>query len=183
MQTYINKMKQEWGEVIKQTPLHIKSLSAKLSKEYAESLSESFYAIVLLDPETELFLTNEQVEKHLKMALVHWTRDVLSCSFEQVEKMVTILQQVREVHSRIGIPVQLVEMGERTLKKLIFTCISELDCNSADKMALCQYIIVSIDLAMEVMARVFSFSEKKANRDDENYRIFSFIEGAECLYA
>jgi diguanylate cyclase len=179
MQIYISKMKQEWTALIEQTSPRVRMLSAELARQHAVTLSEAFYGVVLSDPEAEIFLSSEQVEKHLKMALVRWTENVLSCTQEQVGSMIIAQQHVGEVHARIGIPVQLVEMGARVLKKLIFSHIKRLDCSPADKVELCQFIIVSIDLAMEIMARVFSFSENSASREEENYRIFSLLENAE----
>ncbi|HBR1414444.1 TPA: diguanylate cyclase [Klebsiella pneumoniae] len=179
MQTYISKMKQEWITLIEHTPPNVRRLSAELARQHAGELSEAFYGVVLSDPEAEVFLTNDQVEKQLKMALARWTENVLSCTPEQVEHMITVQQHVGEVHARIGIPVQLVEMGARILKKLIFSHIQTLECSPADKVELCQFIIVSIDLAMEIMSRVFSFSENSATREEENYRIFSLLDNAE----
>ncbi|KIH30552.1 diguanylate cyclase, partial [Escherichia coli] len=39
--------------------------------------------------------------------------------------------------------------------------------------------INSIDIAMEVMTRAFTFSDSSASKEDENYRIFSLLENAE----
>ena len=52
---------------------------------------------------------------------MHWTENILSCHPEQVEHMITAQQHVGEVHARISIPIQLVEMGTRTLKAYLFT--------------------------------------------------------------
>lgn len=179
MKTYLSKMKLEWTKLIEGTPPEVRELSAELARKHAVSLSESFYQIVLSDPEAEVFLTSEQVETHLKKSLEQWTEHILSCPPENVEQMMSVQQHVGEVHARIGIPVQLVEMGARTLKKLIFSYISQLDCSAENKVELCRFIIVSIDLAMEIMSRVFSFSENSASREEENYRIFSLLENAE----
>lgn len=87
--------------------------------------------------------------------------------------MIALQQHVGEMHARIGIPAQIVEMGARTLKKLIFPLIQSPEYDRADRVALCRFVIVSIDLVMEIMSRVFSFSDNSASREDENYRIFS----------
>ncbi|ONG03321.1 diguanylate cyclase [Escherichia coli] len=41
------------------------------------------------------------------------------------------------------------------------------------------FSINSIDIAMEVMTRAFTFSDSSASKEDENYRIFSLLENAE----
>lgn len=179
MKTYLSKMQQEWRELIESTSPEVRSLAAEIAREHAVSLSQQFYDIVLNDPEAEVFLSNEQVEKHLKQALARWTENVLTCTPEGIEQMIAVQQHVGEMHARIGVPVQLVEMGARTLKKLLFPLIQAPAYDSADRAALCRFVVVSIDLAMEIMSRVFSFSETGASREDENYRIFSLLENAE----
>ncbi|GKX56621.1 diguanylate cyclase DosC [Leminorella grimontii] len=181
MKTYLSKMKQEWAELIESTSPEVLSLAAKIAREHAVPLSQTFYEIMLDDPEAEVFLTNEQVEKYLKPALAEWTENVLTCTQDNIDQMISVQQHVGEVHARIGIPVQLVEMGARTLKKLLFPLIQtmEYDCTDRDRVALCRFAVVSIDLAMEIMSRVFSFSDNSASREDENYRIFSLLENAE----
>ena len=131
MKNYFSKMKQEWTDLIESITPEVRSLTSELARQHSESLSLKFYQIVLSDPEAEAFLTNEQVEKHLKKALAMWTEQVLSCTPDDVDKIITVQQHVGEVHARIGIPLQIVEMGARALKKLIFPLIAELDCDSA----------------------------------------------------
>ncbi|EPC3566545.1 hypothetical protein LGM22_28150 (plasmid) [Klebsiella quasipneumoniae subsp. quasipneumoniae] len=70
-------------------------------------------------------------------------------------------------------------MGARALKKLIFPLIAELDCDSAVKVDMCHFTMASIDLAQEIMSRVFSSSDSNASREDENYRIFALLENVE----
>lgn len=179
MQTYLSKMKQEWTDLIQTTSPQVREQSSALAQQHSASLSLEFYNVILSDPEAAAFLTNEQVEKQLKKALALWTEYILSCTPDKVDEMITAQQKIGEVHARIGIPVQIIEMGARTLKKLIFPLIEELNCDPSDKVELCRFIIVSIDLAMEIMGRVFSFGDGGASRDDENYRIFSLLENAE----
>ena len=179
MQTYLSKMKQEWTDLIQNTSQKVREHSATLAQQHSASLSLGFYNVILSDPEAAAFLTNEQVEKQLKKALAVWTENILSCTPDKVEEMITAQQKIGEIHARIGIPVQIVEMGARTLKKLIFPLIEGQNCRPSDRVELCRFIIVSIDLAMEIMGRVFSFGEGGASREDENYRIFSLLEHAE----
>lgn len=75
MKTYLNKMKQEWAGLIESTSTEVRSLAAEIAREHAVSLSQTFYEIVLDDPEAEVFLTNEQIEKYLKQALARWTEN------------------------------------------------------------------------------------------------------------
>ena len=134
---------------------------------------------MLADPSAAEFLTTEQVERQLQEALRRWLIDVLSCRVEQVEEQMRAQQRAADVHARIGISVDLVEMGFRVLKKLLLPVITTSAHSPEVKLHIYHYAINSIDLAMEVMSRAYVFSEKNAAKEDENYRIFSLMENAE----
>ena len=75
---------------------------------------------MLADPSAAEFLTTEQVERQLQEALRRWLIDVLSCRVEQVEEQMRAQQRAADVHARIGISVDLVEMGFRVLKSCCY---------------------------------------------------------------
>jgi diguanylate cyclase len=179
METYLQKMKDEWAQLIGDTDPQVRLLAAEIAGEHAKVLSQEFYSVVLSDSQAADFLTNDQVERQLKSALQQWIIDVLSCPVEGVEQQIQVQQRVADVHARIGIPVDLVEMGFRVLKKLLFPVISASQQSSDIKLNVYHFAINSIDLAMEVMSRAFIFSENSAAKEDENYRIFSLLENAE----
>lgn len=176
---YLKRMKSEWVTLLEQTELHIRQQAADIAVANAHALSVEFYKVVLADSHAEEFLSNEQVEKQLKTALEKWIIDILSCQPEDIDTLMAAQHTVAEVHARIGIPVELVEMGFRVLKKLLYPVIIYGPQASADKLQIYHYAINSIDLAMEVMSRAFSFSESSMAKEDENYRIFSLLENAE----
>lgn len=176
---YLQRMKNEWLALLDQTDPHIRQQAADIAVTHAQALSVEFYRVVLADPHAEEFLSNEQVEKQLKTALEKWLIDILSCNVDDVDGLMAAQHTVAEVHARIGIPVELVEMGFRVLKKILYPVIIYGPQPSADKLQIYHFAINSIDLAMEVMSRAFSFSESSMAKEDENYRIFSLLENAE----
>lgn len=179
MEMYLQRMKSEWISLIQQTEPHIRNQAAEIALAHAHALSDEFYKVVLADPHAEEFLSNEQVERQLKSALEKWIVDILSCQEANVDTLIKAQHTVAEVHARIGIPVELVEMGFRVLKKLLYPVIIDSPQVSTDKLQIYHFSINSIDLAMEVMSRAFSFSESSLAKEDENYRIFSLLENAE----
>lgn len=179
METYLKAMKDEWVHLLEQTDPHIRLLSTELGKTHAHMLSMEFYRIVLTDPHAEEFLSNDQVERHLKSALKRWITEVLSCTIDDIDHLIEVQQRVAQVHARIGIPVEIVEMGFRVIKKLLFPVINASPNLPTEKLEMYHYSINSIDLAMEVMSRAFTFSDLSATKEDENYRIFSLLENAE----
>ncbi|MGK3226946.1 diguanylate cyclase [Enterobacter soli] len=179
METYLQTVRDEWIQLINDTDPRVHQLATDIASEHALILSREFYSIVLADPNVAEFLTTEQVEKQLREALRRWLIDVLSCTTEQVEEQMRAQQRAADVHARIGISVDLVEMGFRVLKKLLLPVINSSPHSSELKLGIYHYAINSIDLAMEVMSRAYVFSENSAAKEDENYRIFSLMENAE----
>lgn len=179
MDTYLQTVKDEWVQLINETEPHIHQVTAQLARDHATVLIAEFYRVVLADPIVSEFLTTEQVERQLQEALRRWLVDVLSCQVGQVEEQIRAQQRAADVHARIGISVDLVEMGFRVLKKLLLPIINATPHPSDVKLSVYHYAINSIDLAMEVMSRAYVFSENNAAKEDENYRIFSLMENAE----
>ncbi|MFW0766637.1 diguanylate cyclase [Trabulsiella odontotermitis] len=179
MQSYVARVKEEWLGLIRETEPHIHEMARELGEDNAQNLSEIFYSNILTDPQAVDFLTNEQVETHLKKSLVMWLKRVLSCSENDVDELIAIQQHVGEIHARIGIPIQLVDMGARILKRNLIPLIIERSGSDNDKIKLLSFSLSSIDLALEIMARTFTFGESSSMKEDENYRIFSLLENAE----
>ncbi|WLI78995.1 diguanylate cyclase [Kosakonia sp. H02] len=179
METYLKSMKGEWLSLLEKADMHIRLLTADVAHTHAHALSEEFYRIVLTDPHAREFLSNAQVERHLKSALERWVMEVLSCTPDDVDRLIQLQHTIAEVHARIGISVELVEMGFRVLKKILYPVIIATPYEPDEKLKIYHHAINSIDLAMEVMSRAFSFSEHSSAKEDENYRIFSLLENAE----
>ena len=179
MEMYFKRMKDEWNGLVEQADPLIRAKAAEIAVAHAHYLSIEFYRIVRIDPHAEEFLSNEQVERQLKSAMERWIINVLSAQVDDVERLIQIQHTVAEVHARIGIPVEIVEMGFRVLKKILYPVIFSSDYSAAEKLQVYHFSINSIDIAMEVMTRAFTFSDSSASKEDENYRIFSLLENAE----
>ena len=124
METYLQTVKEEWVKLINETDPDVHRLATELARDNATPLVAEFYRVVLADPSAAEFLTTEQVERQLQEALRRWLIDVLSCRVEQVEEQMRAQQRAADVHARIGVSVDLVEMGFRVLKKLLLPVIT-----------------------------------------------------------
>lgn len=180
MEMYFKRMKDEWTGLVEQADPLIRAKAAEIAVAHAHYLSIEFYRIVRIDPHAEEFLSNEQVERQLKSAMERWIINVLSAQVDDVERLIQIQHTVAEVHARIGIPVEIVEMGFRVLKKILYPVIFSSDYSAAEKLQVYHFSINSIDIAMEVMTRAFTFSDSSASKEDENYRIFSLPDQYLC---
>ena len=179
MEMYFKRMKDEWTGLVEQADPPIRAKAAEIAVAHAHYLSIEFYRIVRIDPHAEEFLSNEQVERQLKSAMERWIINVLSAQVDDVERLIQIQHTVAEVHARIGIPVEIVEMGFRVLKKILYPVIFSSDYSAAEKLQVYHFSFNSIDIDMEVLTRAFTFCDISASKEDENYRIFSLLENAE----
>ncbi|EER9981719.1 oxygen-sensing cyclic-di-GMP phosphodiesterase [Escherichia coli] len=127
MEMYFKRMKDEWTGLVEQADPPIRAKAAEIAVAHAHYLSIEFYRIVRIDPHAEEFLSNEQVERQLKSAMERWIINVLSAQVDDVERLIQIQHTVAEVHARIGIPVEIVEMGFRVLKKILYPVIFSSD--------------------------------------------------------
>lgn len=177
MDTWIGNVIREWDTLLLKTPEQARQRAARLAQVQSAGLSQAFYQSMFADPEAEAFLTNEQVETYLKKAFEGWIIQVLSAQPGQAEQLVALQRHVGEVHARIGVPVQVVAAGARVLKKTMLSLVEAND--GVETLAQASFIIISIDLAVEVMTRVFVLNEVSAAREEQNFRIFSLLENAE----
>ncbi|EEX9514690.1 ATP-binding cassette domain-containing protein [Escherichia coli] len=132
MEMYFKRMKDEWTGLVEQADPLIRAKAAEIALAHAHYLSIEFYRIVRIDPHAEEFLSNEQVERQLKSAMERWIINVLSAQVDDVERLIQIQHTVAEVHARIGIPVEIVEMGFRVLKKILYPVIFSSDYSAAE---------------------------------------------------
>ncbi|EHM47198.1 diguanylate cyclase [Yokenella regensburgei] len=179
MQSYVARVREEWLELLRDTDSDVQASAKALADAHARALSEVFYQRMLADPQAEEFLSNDQVETRLKKSLALWIQRVLACKADEVDALIALQQHVGEIHARIGIPIQLVDMGARVIKKNLIPIIIAEGGREDEKMKLLSFTLCSIDLAMEIMSRTFTFGESSSLKDDENYRIFSLLENAE----
>ena len=65
METYLQKMKDEWAQLITDTDPQVRLIASEIAREHAKALSQEFYSVVLSDSQAAEFLTNDQVERQL----------------------------------------------------------------------------------------------------------------------
>ncbi|WP_188692184.1 GGDEF domain-containing protein [Bowmanella pacifica] len=83
---------------------------------------DKFYDVLLSDPGSAKFLSNELVEQRLKTSMTKWLRETTKPKTkEYVVDSMRYHQSVGEVHARAEIPMSLVDVGMTILKGEIFT--------------------------------------------------------------
>lgn len=82
---------------------------------------DQFYSVLLSDKSSASFLDNKVVEGRLKAQLKKWIKETLSAKEgSQIHDSIRAHQKVGEVHSRVEIPMALVDSGMTIIKEEIF---------------------------------------------------------------
>ncbi len=117
-----------------------------------QSYVDKFYSVLLSDPASAQFLDNQTVEVRLKKQLQLWLKETLSPKREdQVKESLRAHLKVGEVHSRVEIPMTLVDAGMTIIKEGIIHTI--LVSNLSQKQAVDSVILVNkiLDAAMSLI--------------------------------
>lgn len=170
----------EWRKCILFYPKELRLVVRDLAFAHAEALAAYFYEHMLIDPAAKLFLSNERVQASLMGSMQQWIQQVFSVDEDADFKAVVELQhKVGEVHARIDLPIHLVLLGARTLKrKFALLLQSELELSTEAHRFAFEYVSDSVDIAMEVMSRAYGKSHDRKSRAEESYRLFSAVHNA-----
>ena len=89
----------------------------QLAEQESAELARYFYAQMLADPQSAMFLSHDQVKTRLSASMQRWVCNVFRAPDEP--RFIEVIEQQRkvgEIHARIEIPVSLVLRGARALK-------------------------------------------------------------------
>lgn len=79
METHLQKMKDEWAQLICDTDTQVCLLAAGIAGQHAKARSQKCYNVVLSDSQAADFFMNERGERPLKSALRQRFIDLFSC--------------------------------------------------------------------------------------------------------
>ncbi len=84
--------------------------------------AEGFYRVLMEDSSSKKFLTTQLVENHLKTELQRWLLLTLSAKHKEtdIQEVVAKQHQVGEVHSRVEVPMGLVNSAMVVIKEVLF---------------------------------------------------------------
>ncbi|MEW6310892.1 MAG: diguanylate cyclase [Pseudomonadota bacterium] len=154
----------------------------QLAEQESAELARYFYAQMLADPQSAMFLSHDQVKTRLSASMQRWVCNVFRAPDEP--RFIEVIEQQRkvgEIHARIEIPVSLVLRGARALKHRLRELLEEQGLDEPLRRQAARLGADIIDLAIEIMCFAFSQSHDRNSRAEEAYRLFSVSQniGAE----
>ncbi len=136
----------------------------------ADALADAFYGAMMADAETGRMLDQELVSRRLRASMARWVTEL----FEPAAPIDALLQaQARTgaIHARVGVPVDWVSRGARTLKRAIADAVVAGDLPRARLAEAISYVHETIDIAIERMDGAHARDTARLVRADESYRL------------
>jgi len=174
--TMDKKDSMQWKDKLRGIPKTLRNKIEKLVNEHAESLANAFYEHMLSNPETKIFLTNQEVKTRLSFSMQAWLKQLFKSNLEQeAEKFKRTQKKVGDIHARINLPVHLVLRGAMILKNELYKYIADDEDFTQERLKAYYYCAWLIDYAMELMSAAYSHSHDRKMKAEESYRLFSAV--------
>lgn len=162
---------QAWHDTLAETPEQVRRQVFDRVDPAAEAHADGFYTALLAHGEASKMLDHDLVNRRLRASMAKWLRGLFSGEMS-VGDIVARQQHIGEVHARIGVPIDLVAVAARVLKRAITSelCTGDL---ARDQLPLAiQYVHEMIDLAIDAMNTAYTSNAHRMARSDEAYRLF-----------
>ena len=162
----------EWRALIRQTSPDVHTILTGLSDDEIRHLVTVFYDYMLSHAESALFLNTEQVSTRLSGSMFDWLRSVLGSAYEDLPLLLAKQREIGVVHSRIGLPIDLVNRGARKLKEELYQLLKSKADYSVSLLsdAIC-FSSLAMDTALEAMTVSYSPSYQNSLHTQEQYRL------------
>lgn len=167
----------EWQALLSQTSPKVDEILTALSDKEIHHLVNVFYDYMLSHHESELFLNTEQVSTRLSHSMFHWLRSVLGSAREDLQQLLEKQRAIGIVHARIGLPIDLVARGARTLKNELYGLLKAKATIPPALLsdALC-FSSLAMDTAIEAMTAAYSPGHQSSMQAQEQYRLLSIYD-------
>lgn len=167
----------EWQNLIQNFEQNVRRAAIEIASANKSDLATYFYDIMLQDPIASSYLTHDQVKNNLHASLQTWVVEILDLTPESdFTEMVIKQNHIGLVHARVKMPVHVVLRGARALKVRYSQLINNAEFEAHKKLAIYDYISLSIDFAMEIASSAYSDAQDRNARAQESYRLFALTQ-------
>lgn len=139
-----------------------------------QDLAGVFYSHMMTHSVAASYLSPKTVQEHLKPGLERWM-EVLLCqnSLQELEVALAMQHHVGEIHARAEIPINLVAMGFRLIKREINIRLLASSLKRESMVNAILRVDALMDIALEEMSNAYVHSHEKGVRNEEAFRLFS----------
>ncbi|GAN55756.1 diguanylate cyclase [Tanticharoenia sakaeratensis] len=163
----------EWQKRLARVAPDIASLVASVVESHADACVETFYSVLLTQPDATDFLSHQMVNTQLRAGLHKWLLTLFSRKTPDANVLVATQARIGAAHARIHVPIHIVMQGARLLKGVIRQFLFERDLSRDTLFRAISHVGDMIDIAVEFMSQAFVQDLQKGAVADEAYRLVS----------
>lgn len=166
-----------WALAREATPQAVREHVATLVRPRADALADAFYSAMMADGETGAMLDHDLVSRRLRASMARWVVALFEPD-APIEALLEAQARTGAVHARVGVPLEWVSRGARTLKRAIAAAVVEGDLPRRRLGEAVSYVHETIDIAIERMDAAHARDSDRLARSDESYRLQFLAQNA-----
>jgi diguanylate cyclase len=152
----------------------IEQLHKKISKQ-GQNISNHFYDTLITVGEVAQYFTEDEVKQTHKDKVCEWVLDVFRIrNDKEIEEYILHQLEIGHVHARVHVPLHLMNLANRTLKREISKAI--IDVNTKGNSARDIYTVINmlLDTALAVMSESY-FDDVMVEQRDKQSLYFNVV--------
>lgn len=165
----------EWVEFSLSLTDEISEALITIANDKSSLLAEEFYRILLSDDDAARFLTSDMVQTQLRHSMAKWIIQALSLRGDALFEFANHQYSIGKVHSRIGIPANLVMKGMRVITRALLAYIQSAYPEQKISDIMQKYVFVAIQIASELMIYAYENHQVSETKTAESYRVHNLI--------
>ncbi len=146
----------------------IKQLHDKISKQ-GQEISSNFYDTLTSVGEAAQFFSTDEVKQKHKDKIYEWILDVFRIrNDKEIEEYILRQLEVGHVHARVHVPLHLMNLANRTLKREISKAIIAVNAKGNSARDIYTVITMLLDTALAVMSESYYDDVMVEQRDKQS---------------
>lgn len=163
-----------WGDILANTPVHIRATVQSVVESQAQVLSDRFYESLQDSPRSGQFLDPMVVEVRLRHSMRLWLTELFCMAPEGgLEAAVERQRRIGALHARIRLPIDLMAMGMRVLQRSIRAALSQTSLDSSEQLLAQLFVSDLLHLADGLMNQAYFHDTRWLAHRDEAYKAIS----------
>lgn len=149
------------------------SLFTPLIEGVTAECAEQFYDVLLTDPKSQPYISNELIEAKLKSELQKWILQTLTpkTTPEALSQIVQTQRHVGAVHTRVDVPMTLVNCAMNIIKQVLYQALgSDSDYSDSDKLRFIPLMDQLLDASLSLINESYMEGHLENERTAQEFR-------------
>lgn len=160
-----------WQGILQATPPHVRSAVQRSVEAHGEALATEFYEHLLSSARSGQFLDNELIQNRLRHSMRHWLIELFSVSMpDELPAAVDRQIAIGAMHARIRLPIDLIPMGVRVLKRSVRRDLAQSALTAPESVLAQLFVSDLLHLADGLMSQAYFHDVQLMAHRDEAYK-------------